>query len=557
MKQVLYREYRPKTFDEIYGQGNITAILKNQIKNNSISHAYLFCGPRGTGKTSTARIFAKELNNGSEIDIIELDAASHNKVEDIREIIDKLNLAPFESKYKIYILDEVHMLSQTAFNAFLKSLEEPPPHVIFILATTEPHKLPQTILSRTQRFDFNRISDDEIFKRLAEILNRENITFDKEAISLIARKSDGGLRDAIGMLDKAISYGKINIENVSKALGSFSDDIYIKILKAILTNNTPEALILLNIIDESGVDPKVFISDFIKNIKDAILIQNKIDIQNETAYQMSKEGCDSNFAFIIEEMGKTLNSLRYSPSPKVEFIASIVSLCNVKFENIALYKNIPSNLKKEFLKQNELLNRLEHKIAELEEKLKKLSSYPQNSVDNPDYNVDNSQNNRNLNTNKIDELSTEKKGDEIFHSNVTQTETNQSELINIEKQSTEISADIVSKVENMMPQIKQKMREKFKISLFSVFEMSRPLKYENGKLFFIFEDENRNMIDIMKKSEPAEFLDPILSELLGTAITSEYITDLDIKTNTDKEIVKSIENKIKKAFADIDFKIKE
>ena len=232
----LYREWRPQTFDEVVGQEHITLTLKNQMKNNRIAHAYLFCGTRGTGKTSTAKIFSKAVNclnpqdgepcnecemckkisAGLSIDVSEMDAASHNKVDDIRDLIEEVKYPPQEGRYKVYIMDEAHMLTQGAVNAFLKTLEEPPENVIFILATTDPQKLPITILSRCQRFDFKRIKSDDILGRLIKITKEQGIFGDNKSLKLIARMSDGAMRDALSILDQAISMGngKVDYEQV-------------------------------------------------------------------------------------------------------------------------------------------------------------------------------------------------------------------------------------------------------------------------------------------------------------------------------------------------------
>ncbi len=228
MYQALYRKYRPKNLDEVGGQDTIVKIIKNSILNNKINHAYLFAGPRGTGKTSVAKIFAKMVNCESlekgnpcgkctsctvpnNSDIIEIDAASNNGVDEIRELRNKVNLVPSYGKYKVYIIDEVHMLTTGAFNALLKTLEEPPAHIIFVLATTDPHKIPETILSRCQRLDFKKISENNIVKRLSEIANNENIDIEESALYEIARLSDGGMRDSIGMLDQAVAYSESKI----------------------------------------------------------------------------------------------------------------------------------------------------------------------------------------------------------------------------------------------------------------------------------------------------------------------------------------------------------
>jgi len=233
----LYRTHRPTKFTEVVGQEHITKTLTNQIKNGQVGHAYLFCGTRGTGKTTIAKIFAREVNENkaSDLDIFELDAASNNRVEDVRDIIEKVKYPPVAAKYKVYIVDEVHMFSTSAFNAFLKTLEEPPSHVIFILATTEPHKLPATVLSRCLRFDFRAASEKEIQTLLSRVFKKENIKAETEAIELLATAGQGSFRDALSFAETVSSFsgGDITAQAVTKVLGAVDKKILKNLLEAI------------------------------------------------------------------------------------------------------------------------------------------------------------------------------------------------------------------------------------------------------------------------------------------------------------------------------------
>ncbi len=284
MSKTLYRKYRPKKFDDIVGQKHIVKTLSNSINTNRLSHAYLFTGPRGTGKTSLARLFAKGINctkrdnfsvanittcedflNGSAIDLIEIDAASHTGVDNIRELRETISLAPTTAPFKVYIIDEVHMLSIGAFNALLKTLEEPPAHAIFILATTEIHKVPETIISRCQRYDFSRISLTDIITKLKHILNSEKITFEEEALEMIAISSNGGMRDAESLLAQIISFVDKNItkEDVTKILGSPSQMQVLSIIDSIVENNTELAIQIINEITQNGYSLETFIDSTI------------------------------------------------------------------------------------------------------------------------------------------------------------------------------------------------------------------------------------------------------------------------------------------------------
>jgi len=286
------RKYRPKKLEDVIGQSIITSTLQNAINNNQVAQSFLFCGPRGVGKTSCARIFAKEINNYSEneikdfsFNIFELDAASNNSVEDIRNLTEQVRIPPQSGKYKVYIIDEAHMLSTQAFNAFLKTLEEPPSHAKFILATTEKNKIIPTILSRCQIFDFRRISIDDISNHLEYIAKQENIVFEKEALNLIANKSDGSLRDALSLFDMLISYSQneITYSSVVKHLNLLDYEYYFKITDNIEINDLSSNLLILNEILENGFDGEYFLQGLSSHFRDLLVSKN-----NDTIFLIEK-----------------------------------------------------------------------------------------------------------------------------------------------------------------------------------------------------------------------------------------------------------------------------
>ena len=360
----LYRKYRPIRFSDISGQDNIVKIIHNSIVNNKISHAYLLCGPRGTGKTTMAKLIARmvncenlidgepcgkcnsclSINNNSNDDIIEMDAASNNGVDEIREIRDKVNLVPSISKYKVYIIDEVHMLSTGAFNALLKTLEEPPKHVIFILATTEEQKIPLTIASRCQKYNFTKLTVDNIVKRLKEIVMAEKLTVNDEVLTEIARFSDGGMRDAINMLDQLVSSvsGEITINNVYEINGilSFTDicDFLIMLSDGNLSN-------ILNFVDKmesGGKDLVKLLEEMLLIIKDVLIFKNCPDliVDNLKKPNIQKLGDLYNEDFIyyfINSVDELIGKIKFSSHPTVLVQVFFVNLVNY-------YKNINTNL---------------------------------------------------------------------------------------------------------------------------------------------------------------------------------------------------------------------
>lgn len=353
--QALYRKYRPKTFDDVYGQQIVVQTLKNVIKNNKLTHAYLFVGPRGTGKTSIAKIFAKTINclhpedglscekcdicvsnNLNEnVDIIEMDAASNNGVDEIREIRNHITLLPTVSKYKIYIIDEVHMLTTGAFNALLKTLEEPPEHIIFILATTEPHKIPLTIMSRCQSFEFKPIPVAIIKERLKYICAQENINIDDKSLNLIAEESNGGLRDAVSMLDQLNAYadGNIKYEDVLLLNGRINDDEIEKFMTEMVNDDLNSVFTKIESWQEEGKNFIYICEDFIRFLRNELIkfkLENNSNIVNLIGENKTIE--------VIMILNKIANDMKISKDKKVLFDVTIINITNI-LKNKQMFEN--------------------------------------------------------------------------------------------------------------------------------------------------------------------------------------------------------------------------
>ncbi|MDY4237220.1 MAG: DNA polymerase III subunit gamma/tau [Bacilli bacterium] len=376
----LYRKYRPQTFEEVVGQQYVTKILKNTIDRNMTSHAYLFSGPRGTGKTTIAKLIAKLLNCESPIndipcekcpsciafneknhpDIIEMDAASNNGVDEIREIRDKVTLMPSISKYKVYIIDEVHMLSIGAFNALLKTLEEPPQHVIFILATTELYKVPATIISRCQCFNFEKISEEDIVKKLKYIVEKENIKVEEEVLNLIAKYSDGGLRDAINLLDKLVCCStNITIDDFYEIKGIVKEEELFDIVSALVNGNTKEALEKLDYLGKKGKNLILFATELIEYLKNMLISNNTYGLDKDKIFEM------------IDILNDTVNNMKNSCYQKVLLEVAFLKVENL-LKNIEIVDNEEKAVKKEELqekpkeKQKEDINNNVEKENEIE-----------------------------------------------------------------------------------------------------------------------------------------------------------------------------------------------
>ena len=312
-------KYRPSNFENVVGQEHVTKTLKNSILDKKIPSAILFCGPRGVGKTSCARIFAREINDFNSTDdlsfnIFELDAASNNKVEDIRDLIDKVRIPPQSGKYKVYIIDEVHMLSKNAENAFLKTLEEPPPYIVFILATTEKNKILPTILSRCQIYDFNRISENEIFENLKQICNKEEVTFEDEALNIIAKKSDGSLRDSLTILDRVISFTnkKISLKETSAILNVLDDETYIEIVDNTINGFLVKVITIFNELSDKGFDEKEFMIGLANHFRNLLIVKSSNSenlISNKSSLELFKKQADK---ISKSEIVNTISKIEYS-----------------------------------------------------------------------------------------------------------------------------------------------------------------------------------------------------------------------------------------------------
>ena len=534
MHKALYRVYRPKTFEDVVGQEHIVKTLKNQIKNNNIGHAYLFSGTRGTGKTSTAKIFARAVNclnpineepcneceicvdtlNDNIMDIVEIDAASNNSVDDIRELRESVKYTPSKAKYKVYIIDEVHMLSQGAFNALLKTLEEPPSYVIFILATTEPHKIPATILSRCQRFDFKRVSSKDIASRMAYICKKENIEAEEKALSLIARNSQGALRDALSILDQCMSFGneKIEYNDVIELLGTVNIDELFELSQSIIDENTKKSLQILNEFIIWGKDIRNLINDLIDHFRNLMVCKVSKDLDEiislpEESIERLKEQSENininDLIRILNILSETQDSMKSSSNTRILAEVTIMKIAQPMFDESkeALIKRIEN---------------LEEKIESGKIKVVTVQDEPEEKIA----------------PQSIQHGSVEIQKEDVVYE--------------------EVKSEDVKLVEASWKKITQKIKDDRKLSIAALLREVNSFNVKDNTLYLIFNDNFSFARSRLGSEETIKYVESIIREVLNRSfniqiylkseVASLNLSQNDSKVDEGEEILKDIVN---------------
>ena len=534
MHKALYRVYRPKTFEDVVGQEHIVKTLKNQIKNNNIGHAYLFSGTRGTGKTSTAKIFARAVNclnpineepcneceicvdtlNDNIMDIVEIDAASNNSVDDIRELRESVKYTPSKARYKVYIIDEVHMLSQGAFNALLKTLEEPPSYVIFILATTEPHKIPATILSRCQRFDFKRVSSKDIASRMAYICKKENIEAEEKALSLISRNSQGALRDALSILDQCMSFGneKIEYNDVIELLGTVNIDELFELSQSIIDENTKKSLQILNEFIIWGKDIRNLINDLIDHFRNLMVCKVSKDLDEiislpEESIERLKEQSENininDLIRILNILSETQDSMKSSSNTRILAEVTIMKIAQPMFDE----------------SKEALIKRIEN----LEEKIESGNIKVVTVQDEPEE--------------KIAPQSIQHGSVEIQKEDVVYEE---------------VKSEDVKLVEASWKKITQKIKDDRKLSIAALLREVNSFNVKDNTLYLIFNDNFSFARSRLGSEETIKYVESIIREVLNRSfniqiylkseVASLNLSQNDSKVDEGEEILKDIVN---------------
>lgn len=531
MHKALYREYRPLVFDDVIGQDHIIRTLKNQIKENSMSHAYLFCGTRGTGKTTTAKILSRAVNcqasnqdhpcnqcpgcqsilDSSNLDVIEIDAASNNSVDDIRELRDTVKYTPANSKYKVYIIDEVHMLSQGAFNALLKTLEEPPSYVIFILATTEPNKIPATILSRCQRFDFKRVSVGDLIDRMKLICQSESIDIDEDALRIIARNGQGSVRDALSILDKCLSFGGniLTGDQVLELLGGSDPDQLLKMAKSIMDSDVCKSMEMVEDYFMWGKDLRLLVEDITDFFRSLMMVKifgqasDLVDLtrdQVQTMMALAKDIDTEEIIRILTILSDLSEKLRFSTNQRMTLEIYIMKLAS------------PA------------MDQSDQALAKRLEKIEKLVEDGRISI------------NTNLSPDQVNQLALAQSVNQLpgqvysGQDNVTKSSLDSGDKFDIID-----DEDLVLINENWDRFLDQMKTDK-KMPLRAFLIQKHGLRYKNGILYIILEDKFEFAIERLEEEANKAYIQDTLSRICGLKIDLRFIKVTDMKNmNFDQE----------------------
>lgn len=518
MHKALYRSYRPKVFKDVVGQEHIIRTLKNQIQNNNVGHAYLFCGTRGTGKTSTAKIFARALNcqnpineepcnecesckdvlNENTMDVIEIDAASNNSVDDIREIRENVKYTPAKCRYKVYIIDEVHMLSQGAFNALLKTLEEPPSYVIFILATTEPHKIPATILSRCQRFDFKRVTVKDMTTRMKEICDDIDVEVDERALNLIARNSQGALRDALSILDQCISFSDNNIDytDVVDLLGTVNIEQLFGMAEYIIKEDTKKCIEILNEFVIWGKDIKNLIDDLVDHFRNLMVCKVSNDLDEiislpEEIIEKLKTQADlieiNDIIRIINILSSAQDTMKISSNPRVLAEISIMKLSQPMFDD----------------SKESLLKR----ISNLEEIIKS-GKINVNSINKEGFQEDSKE--------SVNEK------EEVFYE--------------------EVKSEDVELIEKSWENILMKIKKDKNMPVYAILREAKEFNVSENNLYIVFEDNFAFAKSRLSDEKTKSYIEDMIRDVLNRSFSVKIILKSESK-NIDLEIKKDTKDK--------------
>ncbi|MHC6178326.1 DNA polymerase III subunit gamma/tau [Clostridium sp. JNZ X4-2] len=530
----LYREWRPKTFSDVVGQDHITVTLKNQILNHRVAHAYLFSGTRGTGKTSMAKILAKavncldlkngepcnqcemckKINEGISMDVIEMDAASKRRLEDIKDVIENVKYPPQEGKYKVYIMDEVHMLTQEAVNAFLKTLEEPPLNVIFILATTDPQKLPVTILSRCQEFDFRRIKSSDVFNRLRCIVDKQGIFADDRSLNLISRMCDGAMRDALSILDQAISMGdgKVQYSNVVDMLGLVTNENLFRLTNSIIEKNVESSMRIIDDIVLSGKDIYNFIRDMIIHLRDLLMV--KVSNSPEDVLDMSEENInlvkEQAQKIRVEEIMRNIRILqdaqeqsKWVKQSRIYLELAVIKMCKIEYDT-----------SKEVILAR--LNRLEQAFKQGEIKVSCERIVPKAS-----------QAKMNI---------SEKAGSNLKDNNFNKSKQDSLEDLKPIKEENIYSKITLDTVKKSWKDILESFKSKHQMVLFAALTTGKAVKCERGIITIEYGKDYSFHKQRLERDENRKIVEQVFSDILKEKVTIKYIIEDEVDhTSQSKE----------------------